>query len=100
MPILEREEPTHQWGAGNEENEENIPPPTKNKKNAVQFDYKLNRILKTEDLTGNGFRCLSAGQASSGRFKGGIFYNILLFSKFKKKFMQNTIFLMFKKNFA
>jgi hypothetical protein len=89
MPILEREEPTHQWGAGNEENEENIHPPTKNKKNAVQFDYKLNRILKTEDLAGNGFRCLSAGQASSGRFKGGqnkIFYIKYYFFMLKKTF--------------
>jgi hypothetical protein len=65
MPVLEREELPFQWG-GNQ-NEENIPPRGNKKK---QFDFKLNRNLNPEELNGTGFRCLSAGQASSGRFKG------------------------------
>jgi hypothetical protein len=77
MPKLEREEPMLQWGGENEEkenedkeNEENIPPRKATKKNN-QFDFKLNRVLNSEEMSGSGFRCLSAGQASSGRFKGG-----------------------------
>jgi hypothetical protein len=74
MPVLEKEEMPLHWGGG--QNEENIPPkkgqndeniPPKKK----QFDFKLNRNLNPEEFKGNGYRCISAGQASSGRFKGG-----------------------------
>lgn len=50
-------------GAGQEKS------PQKDKENP------MNRVLDEKNFDGEGFRCLSAAQATSQRFKGSFLYN-------------------------